>query len=345
LVFNFWFNLHLDQQPSGNVQLNRDYFLRLGAVLVILAIIWFGENYFGNKKELPLEAQNFPAQENFAQENHDDAALAASLPIAQNIFLIPRSDIFTPIRNWDIKEPEFSAQSIYAIDTGSGKILLQKEPEQKRPIASLSKLVTTLVILEKASIKDEIIVSKNAIDTLGEAGGLIQNEKISVESLIYAMMLESSNDAAMALAEKFNGQFIDFMNQKVKNLGLKNTGFSDPSGLNPENISTAKDLVKIMKEVIKYPFLNYIMTTKETEISSADGSNKRKLTNINKLLDKYPEIIAGKTGYTEEAGECMIIALKSPNGQGTILNVILGSKDRLGEMEKLIEWERAAFVW
>lgn len=335
--------MHSDSPP--NQSLNRDYFLRLGAALAIFGIIWFGQNYLSQKKEESNEAQNFPALENFAQKNQPIATFAATLPIAQNVFLIPQNDIFPPIRNWDIKEPEFSAQSIYSFDTGSNKILLQKEPDQKRPIASLSKLITALVILEKTSLKDEVIVSKTAVETLGEAGGLVSGEKISVESLIYAMLLESSNDAAVALAEKFNGQFIGFMNQKTKDLGLKNTILYDPSGLNPENVSSAKDLVKIIQEIIKIPFLNYVTTTKEIEISSSDGSNKRRLININKLLEKYSEIIAAKTGYIDEAGGCMAVALKSPNSQGIIINVILGSADRFADMENLIEWERKAFVW
>jgi len=339
--------LHL--VPPPNQPLSRDYFLRLGAVLLLLAIVWFGTNFFGGKRrEQP--AQSFPGRENFAQTNPTDqdknaSLFAASLPIAQNVFLIPQAEISAPIRNWDVKEPELTAQSIYAIEINSKKVLFQRDPDKKRPIASLSKLVTALVVLDKASLKDEVVVSESATQTLGEAGGLVADERISVESLLWAMLLESSNDAAAALAEKFNGQFVGFMNQKVKNLGLRNTSFSDPSGLSPENVSTAKDLTRILREIMKYPFINHILTTKETKISSTDGSREHKLINNDKLLEKYPEIIAAKTGFIDEAGECMVLAIKSSNGQDTIINVILGSQDRFADMEKLIEWERAGFIW
>lgn len=340
--------MNLSQSSPDNQTLSRDYFLRLGAVLAILAIVWFGQNFFGETKKEPPRTQSLP-KENFAPPNPNNTteAFAASLPLAQNAFLTPQSEVFKPIRNWGIKEPELSARSIYAIDATSGKILLQKDSEKQRPIASLSKLVTALVILEKASLKDEILISQSAVETLGDAGGLAPGQNLSVESLLYAMLLESSNDAAQALAESTsggNGQFVNFMNQKVKKLGLKNTSFSDPSGLNPQNLSTAEDLAKIAAEVIKYPFLNYVTTTKEAEIASPDGNYKHRLKNINTLLEKYPEIIAGKTGYTDEAGGCMIVVIKSPAG-GAVINIILGSQDRIADMDKLVEWEKEAFIW
>jgi D-alanyl-D-alanine carboxypeptidase (penicillin-binding protein 5/6) len=326
---------------SQNQLPNAQYFLRLGATLLIVAIVWLGANFFKN------EPPNNPAEKskNNAVSEQKTNRLAASLPIAQEAFLVPVGDLAVPIRKWNIKEPPFTAQSIYAFETNSGKILLAKEPNQQRQIASLSKLMTALIIIEKAGLKDEIVVSKNAVDTPGEMGSLVANESLSVESLLYALLVESSNDAAVALAEKFDGQFISFMNQKAEFFDLKNTRFSDPSGLSIENVSTAYDVARIMQEAIKYPLLNYIMKTPQAEIVSLDGKYKHKLTNSNKLLAKYPEIIAGKTGYLNEAGSCMALAIKPPSGQGIIINVILGSQDRIGEMDKLIQWEKEAFIW
>lgn len=135
------------------------------------------------------------------------------------------------------------------------------------------------------------------------------------------------------------------MNEKASHLNLKISHFSDPSGLTFENISTARELAKIVETAAQYPILREITTTQETDIHSADGKYNHHLTNSDKLLKKYPEIILGKTGFIDEAGECMALALKPPKGEGMIINIILGSTDRLLEMEKLILWEKQAFLW
>jgi len=324
-------------------RLDASYFLKLGGVLVIVGAVWFGTNLFKSGK-IPNAARNSATQ----QEAQESFYFGAVLPIAQDAFLMPVSDPFSPIRKWNVEEPTLTAQSVYVLETDSNKILLQKDPQVVRPVASLSKLVTALVVMDRANLKDEVTVTKNAVDTEGETGGLVAGETLTIESLLWAMLMESSNDAAVALAESAlggNGQFINFMNQKVDDIGLLNTHFSDPSGLSIENISSAKDVARIMREAIKYPLLNYIMQTQETDIASSDRKFTHHLANTNKLLAKYPEIIAGKTGYIDEAGNCMTVATKSPNGRGTILSVILASQDKLGEMDKLLSWEKEAFIW
>lgn len=328
----------MESEISSENQLDSAYFLKLAAVLIILGAVYFSSSFTNTKNKNTTNNQPNNPSEN-------ETIYASVLPLSQDAFLAPVTDAVIPIRKWSVPEPEFSAQSVWALESNSGKVLFQKEPGKTRPIASLSKLMTALIVIERANLRDEIVVSKNAIDTYGEMGNLVVNEKISIESLLYALLVESSNDAAVALAEKFNGQFVNFMNEKAKSLGLKNTLFSDPSGLSTENISNVQDLAKLMQEVIKYPFLNQIMKTAEIDIHSADGKDNHHLINSNKLLAKYPEIIAGKTGYIDEAGGCIILVLKSPNGQGIIINVILGSQDRLGEMDKLIQWEREAYIW
>jgi len=331
----------LETQSSSDKSDNLDpaYFLKLFTALAILAAVYFGSVLFKNKTE--TQSQNSPK----FNPPQTETVFAASLPVAQDAFLIPRNDIVTPIRNWNIEEPKLSAKSYYVIEVNSGKVLAQREPEQTRPIASLSKLMTALVIIERANLKDEITISKNAVDTYGEMGNLVADEKMTIESLLYAMLIESSNDAAVALSEKFNGQFVAFMNKKAEQLGLKNTHFADASGLAIENVSNAKELVKIMQEAIKYPLLKNIMKTSEIDILSADGKRNHHLINTDKLLLKYPEIIAGKTGYIDEAGNCMIVAVSAPDGKGAIINVILDSQDRIGEMDKVIQWAKEAFLW
>ena len=344
--FDIWI---LQQDAPQEEKLAPAYFLKLFTALAILAVVYFSSSFFKNKPE--TQSQNLPASSLPQSEN----VLAASLPLAQDAYLVPTNDIIIPIRKWGVDEPVLSAQSIYVTEIISGKVLAQKEPDKIQPIASLSKLITALVVIERANLKDEITISKNAVETEGKMGNLVTNEKMTIESLLYALLIESSNDAAVALAEKFsdqggsasggNGQFVDFMNQKTAQLGLINTHFSDPSGLSTENVSTAKDMAKIMQEVIKYPLLTNIMKMPEADILSADGKHNHHLTNSNKLLAKYPEIIAGKTGFIDESGNCFIVAIQAPNNKGIIINVILNTQNRIGEMDKLIQWEKEAFLW
>jgi D-alanyl-D-alanine carboxypeptidase (penicillin-binding protein 5/6) len=326
-----------ETRPENN-NIGPVYFLKLFTALAILAAVYFGNSFFKNRHE--TEQQNlsasFPQTENI---------LAASLPLAQEAYLVPSNEITVPIRKWSIEEPKLQAQSFYVVELNSGKVLAQKEPEKVQPIASLSKLITALVVFERANLNDEIIISKSAIETYGEMGNLKEGERLTIESLLYAMLIESSNDAAVALAEKFNGQFVGYMNQKATKLGLKNTRFSDPSGLSPENISTAKEMVKIMQEFIKHPILTQITKIPEADILSADGKNNHHLVNSNKLLSKYPEIIAGKTGYIDESGNCFVVAIQAPNKEATLIIVILNTQDRMGEMDKLIQWAKEAFIW
>jgi D-alanyl-D-alanine carboxypeptidase (penicillin-binding protein 5/6) len=327
------------ENPPENQKIEPAYFLKLFTALVILAIIYFSSSIFQNKPG--PESQNLPTANLPQPEN----VLAASLPLAQDAYLVPTNEITSPIRKWSVDEPELAAQSFYIVEINSGKVLAQKEPEKIQPIASLTKLVTALVVLERANLKDEIVISTSSIATEGEMGNLIAGETMTIESLMDAMLIESSNDAAVALAEKFNGQFVNYMNQKAAQLGAKNTHFSDPSGLSPENLSTAKDIAKIMQEFIKHPTLTQITKMPEADILSSDGKHNHHLINSNKLLSKYPEIIAGKTGYIDESGNCFVIAIHPQNEEATLIIVILNTQDRMGEMDKLIQWAKEAFIW
>ena len=317
-----------------NQKIEPAYFLKIITALAILAAVYFGSLFFKNKPD----TSSLNSAEGLNK-------LAASLPLAQDVYLTPENEIIVPIRNWNVAEPDLSAKSFYVIEITSGKVLAQKEPDKIQPIASLSKLITALVVLERANLKDEITITKNVVDTYGEMGNLKEGESMTIESLLDALLIESSNDAAVALAEKFDGQFVSYMNEKAQILGAKNTHFSDPSGLSVDNVSTAKDMAKIMQEFIKYPLLAQITRIPEADILSVDGKHNHHLTNTDKLLAKYPEIIAGKTGYIDESGNCFAVASAAPHGKGTLINVILNSQDRIGEMDKLLQWEKNAFLW
>jgi D-alanyl-D-alanine carboxypeptidase len=272
---------------------------------------------------------------------------------------------FLPIRNWDISQPEIKAEAALIFEPVKNKILYQKNIEQVLPIASLTKLMTGLVVLEEISLDQIITVSKEAIEAYGDNGGLVIDEKISVKNLLYALLMESSNDAAIALAEAFGNypsgtvlegpSLVFLMNQKAGELGLKDTHFIDPTGFNPANVSTALDLAKLVKYCLEQPLIWQILKTSAIDVSSADGLIIHHLTNTNQLLDYWPMIVGGKTGYTDEAQGCMILVIeqdlnntKNYIGQLSseyLIIIILGAKERFLETEKLINWVKEAYVW
>lgn len=263
---------------------------------------------------------------------------------------------FLPIRNWDISQPKIEAEAALIFEPVKNKILYQKNIEQVLPIASLTKLTTGLVVLEEISLDQIITISKEAVEAYGDNGGLVIDEKISVKNLLYALLMESSNDAAIALAEVFpETLFVDLMNKKAGELGLKDTYFIDPTGFNPANVSTALDLAKLVKYSLEQPLIWQILKTSVIDLSSADGLIIHHLTNTNQLLDYWPMIIGGKTGYTDEAQGCMILVIeqdlnntKNYIGQLSseyLIIIILGAKERFLETEKLINWVKEAYVW
>lgn len=159
--------------------------------------------------------------------------------------------------------------------------------------------------------------------------------------------MESSNDAAMALAEDnprlTYPEFINLMNSKAKEMGLKNTSFVEPIGLSPENKSTVLELSNLTKYALNLPLLSEILKTSQTVVSSTDNKFIHNLTNTNKLLNKIPEIIGGKTGYTEEAGGCMLTVLNISNNY--LITVVLSATQRENDSEKLINWVQEAWLW
>jgi D-alanyl-D-alanine carboxypeptidase (penicillin-binding protein 5/6) len=222
------------------------------------------------------------------------------------------------------------------------KILYQKMADEILPIASLTKLFTATIVLENPNdypLEKTITISEKAAsqENVPEKGNYLVGDKISVERLLKEMIAFSSNDGAYALAEQIGVEnFVDKMNEKAKKLSLLNTHFVNPTGLDPEaikfsssslssfNFSTAKDLANFAQYLIEnYPFI--------FEISLSNGNFQK--------IRTQKTLVGGKTGYTDEAGGCMVLVLK--DNAGYIINVILGASSpqkRIEEMQKLINW-------
>jgi len=249
-----------------------------------------------------------------------------------------------PIKNYNIPDPQIPARSALVYNINSKKIYFSKDIFTKRPVASLTKLMTSLISLQQIPLDQEITISKKAVNAYGKIGNLNTNEKITFENLLYILMLASSNDAAIAISENAQN-LLEKMNQKAKEWGLSNTHFEDVSGLSANSQSSAWEIAKILQQAMKNKILAKIMNTAEADIYTRGGLKPfHHLTNTNKLLNSELNVFAGKTGYTEEAGECMAVAAKAPNGD-TLLFIVLGAKDRILEIKKLIKWVDRAYVW
>ncbi len=225
-------------------------------------------------------------------------------------------------------------------------IVFEKNIEQKMPIASLTKLMTAIIADEFYSPEQIITVGRKAVGQEGSTGFLKTGEEFLAQDLIELALIESSNDAAYALAEPMgvNG-FIELMNLKSKDLGLEKTFFYNPTGIDPEyvgqgknsiNQSTALELARIAKYLLDKPGLIEVISQKEKNLYLADGLFHHQMTSTNDLLGMIPEVIGGKTGFTEQAGQCLLVISRAKADDSYYLNVILNSTDRFKDMEELI---------
>lgn len=223
-----------------------------------------------------------------------------------------------------IAAPVVDASSAVLIDGQTGKVLWSKNADQIRPIASTTKIMTGLLAIEKVS-PEEVVTADNLTEKTAESEIYLEkNEKMTVNDLIYALMLQSANDAAVALAKHISGSVPDFaelMNAKAKTLGLKNSRFVNPHGLYDANKSTANDMAQLGRHAIKNRVFASIVRTKKVSIK---GKTKRTIFNRNKLLWRYPYAVGIKTGYTKPAGFCLVSAAKK--GKMLLVAATLNSK-------------------
>lgn len=233
------------------------------------------------------------------------------------------------------------------MDAATGKILYQKESELRLPPASTTKVVTAIVALESGRKLTELItVSKAATRVQASKLYLRPGQTITIEHLLYGILLSSANDASMVLAEGIAGsveQYTELMTKKAHDIGALNSNFTNPHGLTaPDHYSTARDLAILFRYAMKNPIFREIVQTKISSVSSNSVVRKRTVArrisvrNHNRLLWNFDGAIGGKTGYTYAAQKCFVGAV-ARNGV-TLIVSILGARDQWGDTKRLLEY-------
>lgn len=249
--------------------------------------------------------------------------------------------------------PSLTARALVVVDIASSAVLTSRNDTLRVLPASTVKLMTSLVAFDHYSLND--ILTVGSIEKNGQGIDLITGEKITVRNLLYGLLVASGNDAALVLAQNYPGGekgFVMAMNQKAEKLNLQSTYFANPTGLDSDqndnlltdfSYTTALDLAHLATYALKNQELKQIVSTVETTVTDITGKKIHQLYNINELLNKLPGMKGLKTGWTEEAGECLVGYTERDNHG--IITVILGSQDRFGETEKLTNWVFTNFNW
>lgn len=239
--------------------------------------------------------------------------------------------------------PVISAKSAFFVETSSGEVLYEKNSHEKLPIASLVKVMTVLVSLEHKQMDDKFTVSQRASEVEPDEMILLPNEKLTLKELLYGIFLVSANDSAEVLAEgvtENRQEFIKLMNEKAKQLGMKDTFFANPTGLDEDSgnsFSSTYDLAILTRYLIKnYPEIINISETYHIYLPASDEHQDYEMYSGINLVTTYPGVVGFKTGYTPEAG-MTLITLARKNGH-EVIGVLLGSESRRDEAKELLDY-------
>lgn len=259
--------------------------------------------------------------------------VARTLPGIETLTVASPSPIIGRFR-----PPRLSASGVLLLDTRSGEEIYSVDPDVLRPMASLTKIMTALLVLENHSIRSIVTIPPIADQIKGSVVGLQTGEHLSVESLLKAILLPSANDAAYALAvfhSRSVGAFVQNMNRRAEALGLTNTHFTNPAGLdNDEQYSTPRDLGWLTLAALKDQSFRAIVGTRDARIISTEG-NEYDLKNTNEMLHYNEDVFGVKTGTTDTAKECLIVLFTE--GERSYLLVLLGSNERYTDSLEVLQ--------
>ena len=281
-----------------------------------------------------------------SNQNLNNKNLSASVSDAVNNVVVDNSsvDVIKPTllpspSASPLPKLEINSEAAISVETNlinPDKTLFQKSSQTKLPIASLTKLMTAVIILDNPSVynfSDNVNIDSIAASQDGLKTDVQLGDNFSVENLFDTMLIESSNRCAYALSEKIGEtNFVNLMNEKAKEIGLTDTHFVDPTGLSDQDVSTASDLSILAEYILK----NYPQISDTTKIKDFNVPNLGSIKNSDELLGQIPEIVCSKTGFTNQAKGCLLLVVHNSQDNDYIINIILGAEDRFLEMKKLI---------
>lgn len=343
-------------------------------LLVVLPLVpfWTWGKFSGLDKNIEVVicemtqlsfCQQFLAEKKVAgayQEGKENSQNHNYFPVenSQPVTLIPK-------RKENIPDLKIWAGSSVVIDAESGTILHFDNGKKKTQIASLTKMMTAVLVMEKINnLNEEVTITKEALSLPGTVVGcprsgyclsnrLYVGEKIRVVDLLKAMLMNSANDSATALAIHIGGSvenFSQMMNDKARELGLKDTNFCTPSGLEIDGqedqcYSTAYDIARIGAHSLKYEKIWEIMRIPEERFFSSDGKYMHELKNTDMLLSTLPNCLGGKTGFTPLAGKALLTGVTDAMKQHEIIAVLLNDENRWEDMKVLTDWVWENYKW
>jgi len=259
--------------------------------------------------------------------------------------------VLLPVSRNAEKPPEISAKAVLIRDVASRATILERNSAEKLPIASLTKLMTALVVVETSSLDEEVEIVSSDLNTAAYRLNFNPGETLTVRDLLTGMLVSSANDAALALARHTKGsieEFVKAMNEKTRDLRMFATSFQNPIGLDhARQYSTAADLSLLVEEFMNHTELLDIVKMKAATVSTISGRQKSRLYTTNKLLLDRADVIGLKTGFTAEAGGSLIILVHREKEHAPIeyYSIMLGSSDREGETDLLMKWIDDNFIW
>ena len=247
-----------------------------------------------------------------------------------------------PAEGQPMKEPVVSAKGCVVIDALSGDVIYGRNEKQRLPMASTTKIMSAMIALEQQGLDEPFTVDSEAIKVEGSSMGLQQGDTVTMRTLACGMLLPSGNDAANAAAVRIAGSvpaFVKLMNSRAAKLGLENTHFVTPSGLDDdtdEHYSTALDMARLTREALKNDDFAEICGSRSIQVEFGSPPYKRWLTNTNKLLANCKGCIGVKTGFTDKAGRCLVSACE--RGGATLICVTLNDRDDWNDHSRLYDY-------
>jgi D-alanyl-D-alanine carboxypeptidase len=257
----------------------------------------------------------------------------SDLPIAPPAIFAVRKGAALSIRS------TVSASGVLVTDLQSGQIVYGRDLERRRPIASLTKLMTALLVVETMDLEEIIEVPAGIDEVEGQTIDLEPGDTYVVGDLLTAMLVNSANDAAEVLAyhagDGSRTNFIHMMNERAKTLGLKNTSFKNPTGLDEtQHFSTPRDVSWLVTFALRKPAIADRMATKTTSITSTDGATIA-LSHTHQLLHSPSAVLMGKTGTTDAAGQCLLSIVREGNREYVV--ILLHSRERYADMRAVLD--------